>query len=318
MVISLNLYDALLREPYQNGCRNLKVLSGYASSAFLHHVANDFSEAQIELFIGMARKEGIRSWDHAEFLRLSRTFPQRIKVFYHTGEQPVHAKCISWTSANNYWGFVGSANFSWNGFGAYLEAVAEEPSLEEVQSLFKLVVPLECEDPDVVTKVPLIDVPYRFPNANSLKELAEESPSICLYLFHQRNRVGSPVVHERSGLNWGQRPEYNRDPDQAYIPVPQEIHRLQPGFFPPRNHEFSIVTDDGQSFIAVMAQDNRKAIETKYDNSILGRYFRDRLGVPRGEIVLYQHLEQYGRMSITLHKLDEDLFFLDFSNKKEA
>lgn len=85
-------------------------------------------------------------------------------------------------------------------------------------------------------------------------------------------------------------------------------------------------TDDNQVFIAVTAQPKEKgkgpevyhAIETPEDNSILGRYFRERIGARIGEKLLGQpvqieHLMLYGRTSVEFTKLGEDLFFMDFS-----
>jgi len=315
MIATPELYSRLLRNPYNKGLRHLKILTGYASSAFLHHVANDLREANIEIIIGMARKDGIRNWDHSEFLRLSQATQGRVSVYYHIGEQSVHAKCLSWNNKSDApeISFAGSANFSWNGYWSYYETMVQLPVAEDISIAFQSVTPANCLDAPQIECIPLLDMPHNAPHVGSLKELANLSPVVTLNLFHCRGKGGAPIVHERSGLNWGQRPEYRREPDQAYIPIPKKVHQLHPDFFPPRNHEFTIVTDDGQSFIAVIAQDNNKAIETRYDNSIIGRYFRDRLKVERGSPVVYEDLEKYGRNSVSLHKLGEDLYFLDFS-----
>ncbi|ASJ57639.1 hypothetical protein BP422_22055 [Brevibacillus formosus] len=120
-------------------------------------------------------------------------------------------------------------------------------------------------------------------------------------------------VHEKSGLNWGQR--HGREPNQAYIPIPSAIHQQNPGFFPPRKHEFNLITDDGQSFVCVVAQDNNKALESSHDNSILGKYFRIRLGVPLGGKVQTTDLTQYGRDTVRIYKIDDETYYLDFSQR---
>ena len=61
------------------------------------------------------------------------------------------------------------------------------------------------------------------------------------------------------------------------------------------------------------AQDGDKAIETPHDNSEIGRYFRNRLGVPFGEPVERKHFEAYGRFNVRFYKIDEENFFMDFS-----
>ncbi len=121
--------------------------------------------------------------------------------------------------------------------------------------------------------------------------------------------AGVQVVPQRSGLNWGQRP--GRNLDQAYIPIPAEIQRSR--FFPDRGVEFLIECDDGELFKCVRAQANGKALETSSDNSLLGIYFRKRLGVRQGYLVTIEHLFRYGRTSVDISKKDDFRFFMDFS-----
>lgn len=118
-------------------------------------------------------------------------------------------------------------------------------------------------------------------------------------------------VHRRAGLNWGQRA--GREPNQAYIPVSKRVHNLDPKFFPPRNNVFEIHTDDGNTLVCKMAQDYRKAIQTCQNNSIMGRYFRTRLGVPLGERVENKHLRDYGKYGVRIYKIDNNKYYMDFS-----
>ena len=77
-------------------------------------------------------------------------------------------------------------------------------------------------------------------------------------------------VSARSSLKWGQRPEYNRDPNQAYIPVRGAIRNSS--FFLPRGVHFTVLCDDDMVLECCRAQDGDKAIETPHDNSEIGRY----------------------------------------------
>ncbi len=122
-------------------------------------------------------------------------------------------------------------------------------------------------------------------------------------------RAGQVLVPKRSGLNWGQRP--GREPNQAYLSVPVEIQRS--GFFPDRGEEFIIECDDGFTMKCVRSQDKGKAIESPTDNSIIGVYFRNRLGVRLGHMVTVTHLYAYGRTSVDIHYRNDYLYFLDFS-----
>lgn len=112
-----------------------------------------------------------------------------------------------------------------------------------------------------------------------------------------------------SGLNWGQRP--GREQNQAYLPVSSEIQAS--GFFPAMGVEFNLTTDDGESWICARRQANGKAIHTIEDNSILGKYFRKRLGVDLDDAVVMVHLERYGRSSVEIYKINDHSFYMDFS-----
>ena len=45
----------------------------------------------------------------------------------------------------------------------------------------------------------------------------------------------------------------------------------------------------------------------------MGKYFREKLSVELGAMVEKSHLEEYGRTDFLLKKLDDEIFFLDFS-----
>lgn len=140
------------------------------------------------------------------------------------------------------------------------------------------------------------------------KTPTDKKKYVDLPLVDREGKVGS-----RSGLNWGQRP--NRDPNQAYIPIPASIGRKN--FFPPKGTVFTVMTDDGFVFQCVTAQNEKgrvpKAIETSNDNSELGAYFRRRLEVGSGEVVKTEDLDRYGRKTVTFIDLGDGSYYMDFS-----
>lgn len=116
-------------------------------------------------------------------------------------------------------------------------------------------------------------------------------------------------VPKSSGLNWGQRP--GREQNQAYLSVPAYIQRSS--FFPIAGVMFEIKCDDGECFQCLRAQSNGKAIHTPANNSLLGLYFRRRLGVMPGYMVKIEHFINYGRSSVDIYKLSDYQFYLDFA-----
>ena len=138
--------------------------------------------------------------------------------------------------------------------------------------------------------------------------------------MHKLNSVELPLISgtkekkkvpSRSGLNWGQRP--GRNQNQAYIAVPIEIQRSK--FFPPVGELFEIEFDDGFKVECVRAQQNGKAIHSAKDNSILGSYFRSRLGLNSGDLVIIDHLISYGCLTLTASKISNKKYKFDFQSK---
>lgn len=123
-------------------------------------------------------------------------------------------------------------------------------------------------------------------------------------------RSGKKIVASSSGLNWGQR--VGRNEDQAYLPVSADIQRST--FFPPKGVKFVLKWDDGEEFVCVRAQQNGKAIQTPSDNSLLGRYFRKRLGVNFGDAIVMPHLTRYGRFDVEIIKQEDNFFYANFAS----
>lgn len=133
------------------------------------------------------------------------------------------------------------------------------------------------------------------------------SEKVTLSLLTSRGDVGYG-----SGINWGiRRNGTKREPNQAYISVPSKIARS--GFFPLDKAHFSAITDDHKQLILRIEQDNNKALTTPLNNSLLGEYLRNRIGVANGAFVNKADLERYGRTDVTFYKIDDEQFLMDFS-----
>lgn len=76
---------------------------------------------------------------------------------------------------------------------------------------------------------------------------------------------------------------------------------------------FTVLTDDNKVLICTRAQQNGKAIHTPHNNSLIGEYFRHRLGIPYGHSVTKEHLLSYGRTDIDFYKIDDETYSMDFS-----
>lgn len=310
-------------EPYRLGFRKVRILSGYASSAYLSHILTRFPDLEIELIIGMGKKDGISLWDHAKYKEVMQDNPN-ITVMYHYTAPAIHSKVYHWYSdglVRDSVTFIGSANFSWGGFRDQKELLAEvnHPNIDDV---FETAIPILCTDPNVEQHFGFHDVQLRRRrNANptlTQVELPDAGAPAHETDMLSREFVDLPLlidndtaIQEKAGLNWGQRD--GREPNQAYIKVPSSVHSQDPEFFPPRDHQFTVITDDGHQMICIVAQGGRKALQSSENNSIIGVYFRNRLGVPLGTRVDPQDVLNYGRTSVRVYKIDNETYLMDFS-----
>ena len=321
------LFHKTLIEPALQGADRLDIISGYASS----HLAREHLEAlnkqkrsvDICLTIGMAR-QGIELPQHESFKEMHN--PPKFSCGYWKGPSLIHAKVYAWSKQGSpVVAYAGSANYTRNGFRQRQVEVLTEtdpaqawewcaqyadkahPCINEV-GLDRILVFPRRKSPSYVKRDEADSFEEQEEGSQPNEWLDERLPAVELLLYMKK----TGEVQARSGLNWGQRK--NRNPDQAYIPVPSNVS--QSGFFPPRKKPFTVLADDGFKMECVIAQDGDKGLETRKDNSILGKYFRERLGLPSGEFITRKHLDNYGRASVEFKKCGEDKYLMNFSPRK--
>ena len=310
-----DFYESVLIPPENDGC-SLYIVSGYATSAMAaRHIKDivdrEFREIDIRLIIGMTAKDGIGETNHKGFCSLVEG--SGIKSFQCAyvpdGKPPVHTKAYAWFHGENpLCGYIGSANYTQTGFFSNQKEAMEKSDPREILNYYKTVQETAtfCDHQDMLGLVRDDKRSLSRPDTDDLESRVAGQNTVAYTLL---DRSGN--LPERSGLNWGQRPDANREPNQAYIRVPSDIQEAE--FFPPRRYYFSMHTDDGQMFICSVRQDKGKAIHSSQNNSLLGEYFRRRLGVPLGEKIEKSHLEKYGRTDITFYKIDDENYMMDFS-----
>ena len=305
MLLTNNLFQQVLIEPVCSGADTLKVVSGYASPAMVQKHIDELGKqnrrVKIELIYGMAASGSVEFATHRGFVDLQQnTITNGFSCFYSNESKRTHAKVYTWLKDDvPLLCFVGSANYSQNGFINEHQVEVMTPTdatqgLKFYEHLFASSVACDhasAKDRDFLRTI------QRNPNIGL--------PTCDLLLYVDK----TGETHERAGLNWGQRE--GRDQDQAYIPVPREIAKS--GFFPDRGRYFTIITDDDETIIAVVAQEGSKAIHSAENNAIFGRYFRKRIGVKLGEFVTRQDLNRYGRDSVRFAKIDSETYEMDFA-----
>jgi len=121
------------------------------------------------------------------------------------------------------------------------------------------------------------------------------------------------TVFEKSGLNQWNAGGRDRHPNEVYNPIPAEIHKNFPGFFPNRDVSFSLKLPNGVEMKSKVCQDNNKALMS-YSNRELGEWIlRDVLDLDEGELLTYEKLQTLGIDSVRIDKINDSKFEINFS-----
>jgi len=322
-MIITDLFETALVNPGFSAGR-LLIVSGYATAAFAREhmleLKNRGLRTEVSLVVGMP---GARN-DHLAFLALHREFEGCFYGYYVQQPPPVHCKMFAWFDGNNpVSGFAGSANYSGYGFRdrqQMNQLCVADPIL--VREVYQTLRHRSVYMPDARVEAPSGHTPAAQTGDAVAGGVVWDTPGVRVRISFLARDGSLPAS---SGLNWGQRRAraesadgrvsmIAREPNQAYLSLKGDSRRE--GFLPNRAIRFTLITDDGVSLDCVRAQDGDKAIHSTDNNSILGRYFRKRLGVPQGVAVTRDDLIRYGRTDYTIEKLDEETFLLDLSLAK--
>ncbi len=321
-MLTKDIAKAVLFEPLKKDVNEFYIISGYATptmvSWFMKNIYHKvLKPLKISLVVGMLPFDGISLAIHEGFLQLIReekpTEVRELECSYIFDAPAVHSNLYIWAKDGvPVQAFSGSAHFTQSAFvGHHRQEIMTSCDPNEAIKYYNQIIGRsiyanhsEIEEYIVIHPThPVLD------NENALIERLDQLDHgnyeiVTLSLVTRNGQPGS-----RSGLNWGQRP--NRNPNEAYIPLPSKIAKS--GFFPLEKRHFAVITDDRHQLILRIEQQNDKAITTPARNSDLGEYFRNRLGIANGEFVTREHLLNYGRTDVVFLKLDEETFYLDFS-----
>ncbi len=297
----------------------LRILSGYATSAMAERHLLEFSNLRLSLLVGMCPRDGVSITNHRGFVSLATLHAGGFQCSYRLGI-PTHSKLYIWYSHGRpLEAYVGSANYTQQAFvlNSQNEVLSPCDPLEAHDYFLRQQEhSADCLAQNIENQIPIVRI-SRHPaertgrnlfsprnnTSTTLDNVVVTSVELPLY----STKTGH--VEALSGLNWGQRD--GRDRNQGYLPVPAPVQRCH--FFPSIAVRFHVATDDGQMLEMAVAQANGKAIHTPTSNAALGAYFRRRLGVPSGHFITDADLERYGRRTVTFTKFDDETYFMDFS-----
>ncbi len=169
----------------------------------------------------------------------------------------------------------------------------------------------------VTIPIDIIDDPYAlllelFQNKSYLSSSEKSVKGInyvVLPLYGIKNRERH--VFEKSGINQWNAAGRKRDFGEVYIPIPIEVHKKHPGFFPERDKPFNLTLPSGEILSAKVCQENSKALMTDPNKAISDWLLRRVLLLQEGELATIEKLDELGFDSVILVKNQDGSFKID-------
>ena len=109
-------------------------------------------------------------------------------------------------------------------------------------------------------------------------------------------------IFERSGLNQWNANGRKRDFGEIYIPIPAELHKKYPNFFPEKDQDFNLQIPTGEMFSASLCQQGRKALMTNPNKALSDWLLRKVLQLKEGEFATMEKLDKLGFDSVIIIK----------------
>lgn len=327
----------------------LFIISGYVGPKAVELlVRNNKDFDKITVIAGMYPR-GVNKGLYTALSKLEDEYPM-LHILYTTSE--IHSKIYIWKKNNIINGILmGSANFSQNGLKTdYRESLADlEPTeVPTIKNYCDYVLNISTTEPLLTSaQKNNINPEYTFKvnsNIQELSKLAETSSTLELPLYAEKK--GKPYVPDKSGLNWGNSNGHVAEGD-AYIRIPKNILKVYPDFFPKYDENYTLkvksnkkrvyapieliwddgtvmeASSEGEQYIdgktfpkqltsfSSLSRAERGNISVK---SIMGRYLRKRLGIDDvNHVITLEELERYGRVSISISKISDGVYYCDFS-----
>lgn len=174
--------------------------------------------------------------------------------------------------------------------------------------------------PETATRVPveILENPYdlllylseySFQDTKTESALVRGEDYVILPLYSTRSKIKE--VPEKSGLNQWNAGGRKRDMGEVYIPIPIQIHKKYPNFFPDRDQPFSLKVPTGEIFSAKVCQESGKALMTNPNRSLSDWLLRRVFNLAEGELLTYERMKLLGFDSVVVYKGADGQYSID-------
>lgn len=143
----------------------------------------------------------------------------------------------------------------------------------------------------------------------ALDKLIKGVNYVVLPLYGKKQK--QKFVFQKSGLNQWNASGRTRDFGEVYIPIPIEIHKLFPDFFPKRNKGFDLKIPTGEVFSAKVCQQNSKALMTNPNKAMSDWLLRTIFQLKENELATIEKMDKLGFDSVIIEKKGELSYKID-------
>ena len=173
------------------------------------------------------------------------------------------------------------------------------------QKTFRL--PIDIIDDPYSLLLEIFEENKNFKNATDKLIKGENFVILPLYGIQKKEKF----IFERSGLNQWNANGRIRDFGEIYIPIPIELHKKYPNFFPNRDQDFNLQIPSGEVFSAKVCQENSKALMTNPNRALSDWLLRKVLQLKDGELATMEKLDKLGFDSVIISKDKKGDFKID-------
>jgi NgoFVII restriction endonuclease len=159
------------------------------------------------------------------------------------------------------------------------------------------------------TNVSVLNDPY-----SAILQLSENFKFMKKNQFHEfvvlplystaKSKKSNKIVSEKSGLNQWNSGGRSREYGEVYIPIPSDVHKIAPNFFPNRGSNFNLKTPDGKIINSKVCQDNSKALMTNPNTAISDWLLKQVFQLKEYELLTYDILLSKGYDAVRITKID--------------
>jgi hypothetical protein len=151
------------------------------------------------------------------------------------------------------------------------------------------------------------------PKSTLVKKKFDDYVILPLYSPNYKKAEKKEFVPEKSQLNQWNAGGRLRDVGEVYIPIPADIHKIKPKFFPGRDVTFSLSLPSGEVLNAKVCQDGNKALMTNPNNALADWILYSALGLRKGELLTYSKLLKVDIDSVRIIKDGPRNFRIEFA-----